>query len=77
MLLLPGLRTFPLLKDLLETLPNDLSMISKRYEKETKMKPNLYLINNLKHMDTFTSNVELVNVGQGIDLYNTHEGNHK
>lgn len=26
-----------------------------------------------KHMDTFTSNIELVNVGQGIDLYNTHE----
>jgi hypothetical protein len=25
-------------------------------------------------MDTFTSNLELVNVGQGIDLYNTHEG---
>jgi len=25
-------------------------------------------------MDTFTSNIELVNVGQGIDLYNTHEG---
>jgi len=26
-----------------------------------------------KHMETFTSNLELVNVGQGIDLYNTHE----